>query len=121
MVLPLLLLVLPAPLQAATPVALDAERLMRGMKAALEPGGPGRAAGWSGRPGRRMVAVDLMPGVRQILRNGVMLMDEPMADALGWWAILVANLLASTTMLAYFLSRHPGLAARLQEHWASDR
>ncbi len=53
--------------------------------------------------------------------SAVMLMNEPLVEALGWWTILVANILASTAMLAYFLARHRGLVDRLQEHWASDR
>jgi hypothetical protein len=48
----------------------------------------------------------------------VMLVDEAVVRALGWWTIFVGNILATTAMLAYFLSRHRGLIHRLSERWA---
>jgi hypothetical protein len=48
------------------------------------------------------------------------LLDEVLVRSLGLWAILGGNLLAATAMLAYFLSRHPGLGARFTEHWTAD-
>jgi len=48
-----------------------------------------------------------------------MLIDEALVGALGWWTIFVGNILATTTMLAYFLARHRGLHGRLIERWAA--
>ncbi len=48
----------------------------------------------------------------------VMLLDEALVEALGWWTIFVANILAAAAMLAYFLARHRGLHGRLMERWA---
>ena len=42
----------------------------------------------------------------------VMLVDEALVKALGWWTIFVANILAATAMLGYFRTRHVGLGAR---------
>jgi hypothetical protein len=50
----------------------------------------------------------------------VMLVDEAVLNALGWWTIFVANILAATAMLGYFLARHPGLTRRLSERWAEE-
>jgi hypothetical protein len=41
-----------------------------------------------------------------------MLFASPVLVALGWPAILVANLLAASTMAAYFFWRHPSLEVR---------
>jgi hypothetical protein len=41
-----------------------------------------------------------------------MLFAAPVLQALAWPAILVANLLAATTMAAYFWMRHPNLRVR---------
>jgi hypothetical protein len=48
----------------------------------------------------------------------VMLLDEALVEALGWWTIFIANILAATAMLGYFLTRHRGLRGRLVERWA---
>ncbi len=52
--------------------------------------------------------------------GAVMLLDEALVEATGWWTILVANVLASITMLSYFLLRHRGLHGRLVERWADQ-
>jgi hypothetical protein len=46
-----------------------------------------------------------------------MLLGPTVIAAMTWWAILVANLLAAATMLAYFLGRHPALAHALFGEW----
>jgi hypothetical protein len=50
----------------------------------------------------------------------VMLVDAAVVQSLGWWTILVGNVLATTAMLGYFLGRHPGLIRRLSERWAAE-
>jgi hypothetical protein len=50
----------------------------------------------------------------------VMLLDEALVGALGWWTIFVANILAAVAMLGYFLARHRGLHGRLMERWADQ-
>jgi hypothetical protein len=47
----------------------------------------------------------------------VMAMDEALVESLGWWTILVGNLLATATMLVYFLARHRGLHRRSAAEW----
>ncbi len=49
----------------------------------------------------------------------VMLIDEALVESLGWWTIFVANILAATAMLAYFLPRHRKLRERLLHHWGN--
>jgi hypothetical protein len=49
-------------------------------------------------------------GVAMFLGAGVM-------HAVTWWGIVIANLLATVTMLYYFLSRHPALARNLLGPW----
>ena len=48
------------------------------------------------------------------------LVDEALVESVGWWTIFVANILATTAMLAFFLTRHADLYVRLHEHWASQ-
>jgi hypothetical protein len=50
----------------------------------------------------------------------VMLLDEALVESLGWWTIFVANILAATAMLAYFLGKHRGLHGRLAERWVNQ-
>jgi hypothetical protein len=52
--------------------------------------------------------------------SAVMLVDEALLQSLGWWTIFVANILATTAMLGYFLARHCELGDRLRERWASQ-
>ncbi len=52
--------------------------------------------------------------------GAVMLVDQALLMSLGWWTIFVANILAATAMLAYFLPRHRQLRGRLVEHWANQ-
>jgi hypothetical protein len=47
----------------------------------------------------------------------VMLIDEALLQSLRWWTIFVANILATTTMLSYFLTKHSQLGDRLLQHW----
>ncbi len=50
--------------------------------------------------------------------SAVMLVDQALLASLGWWTIFVANILAATAMLAYFLPRHRELRGRLLDHWS---
>jgi hypothetical protein len=43
---------------------------------------------------------------------------DPKAEEADRPTIFVANILAATAMLSYFLARHPGLTRRLSERWA---
>jgi hypothetical protein len=47
----------------------------------------------------------------------VMLIDEALLQSLRWWTIFVANILATTTMLSYFLTKHSQLGERLLQRW----
>ncbi len=47
----------------------------------------------------------------------VMFLGAGVMHAVTWWGIVVANLLATVTMLYYFLSRHPALARNLLGPW----
>lgn len=47
----------------------------------------------------------------------VMFLGAGVMHAVTWWGIGVANLLATVTMLYYFLSRHPALARNLLGPW----
>jgi hypothetical protein len=49
----------------------------------------------------------------------VMVVDEALVRSLGWWTILVGNLLAATAMFAYLRPRHGSLGARLRVDWAA--
>jgi hypothetical protein len=48
----------------------------------------------------------------------VMVLDEALLEYLGWWTIFVANILAATAMLGYFLAKHRDLASRFFAEWA---
>ncbi len=51
----------------------------------------------------------------------VMVVDAEVVQSLGWWTILVGNVLATIAMLGYFLSHHPDLMRRLSERWAEEQ
>jgi hypothetical protein len=48
----------------------------------------------------------------------VTLLDATLLETLGWWKIVIANLLALSAMVAFLLRRHRELPARLAERWA---
>jgi hypothetical protein len=48
----------------------------------------------------------------------VTLIDASLLEALGWWKIIAANVLALVAIIAYEVHRHPGLVLRLEERWA---
>jgi hypothetical protein len=49
----------------------------------------------------------------------IVFLAQPVLGLVTWWAILVANLLASVSMLAWFLVGHRGLADALVGSWIS--
>jgi hypothetical protein len=52
--------------------------------------------------------------------SAVMLIDQALLESLGWWTIFIANILAATAMLVYFLPKHGSLRVRLVERWQSQ-
>ncbi len=46
-----------------------------------------------------------------------MFLGPAVMSVLTWWAILIANLLATAVMLAYFLMRHPSIARSILGPW----
>jgi hypothetical protein len=50
----------------------------------------------------------------------VTLADSSLLESLGWWAIVVGNLVAAVAMLGFFFIRHRALHVRLVERWASQ-
>ncbi len=48
----------------------------------------------------------------------VSLIDQSVLEALGWWKIVAANILALIAMAAYFIRGHRGLGIKLVERWA---
>jgi uncharacterized membrane protein len=49
----------------------------------------------------------------------VTLLDVSLLQALGWWKIVLGNILALTGMAAFFMTRHRDLHLRLFERWAT--
>jgi hypothetical protein len=49
----------------------------------------------------------------------VTLLDTSLLDALGWWKIVLGNILALTAMAGFFMVSHRGLHARLIQRWAT--
>jgi len=49
----------------------------------------------------------------------VSLVDQSVLEALGWWKIVAANILALIAMTIYFIRGHRGLHIRLIERWAT--
>lgn len=49
----------------------------------------------------------------------VTMIDQSLLQSLGWWTIVVGNILALAAMLAYLLARHRGLRERLVQEWAN--
>ena len=50
--------------------------------------------------------------------GAVTLIDQSLLGALGWWTIVVGNVLALTAMLAFLLTQHRELRERLLQEWA---
>jgi hypothetical protein len=53
-------------------------------------------------------------------RFEIKIVDEALVQSLGWWTIFVGNLIAATTMLAYFWKRHVGLGTRARTQWTFE-
>jgi hypothetical protein len=49
----------------------------------------------------------------------VTLIDVSLLEALGWWKIVLGNIMALTAMAAFFLYGHRDLRARLIQRWAT--
>ncbi len=49
----------------------------------------------------------------------VTLVDASLLQVVGWWKIVVGNILALTGMAAFFLMRHRDLGVRLTQRWAA--
>jgi hypothetical protein len=48
----------------------------------------------------------------------VTLVDQSLLESLGWWTIVVGNILALTGMLGFLLTQHRELRERLLQEWA---